>query len=116
MKRSSSSKPLKMPAIRLSIGRLTDNYDLGAEFFLWEFATAFAAWRLKINPFDQPNVQESKDATRALLEVFQREGKLPEQSAIAGDGTLTVYGDERLRAEVSANATQSLWQMLSDDI
>ena len=47
--------------------------ELGAEFFLWEMATAFAGWRLGINPFDQPNVQESKDVTKALLgEVCQR--------------------------------------------
>jgi transaldolase/glucose-6-phosphate isomerase len=70
---------------------LTDVYDLGAEFFLWELATAFAGWRLGINPFDQPNVQESKDATKALLEIYQRDGKLPEQVAQASDGQLTVY-------------------------
>lgn len=70
---------------------LSDAYDLGAEFFLWEMATAFAAWRLAINPFDQPNVQESKDATKALLEKFTREGKLPEAAPVASDETLTVY-------------------------
>lgn len=85
---------------------LTDQYELGAEFFLWEFATAFAAWRLKINPFDQPNVQESKDATKELLEVFKKETKLPEQSAIAADEQLTVYGDDRLRSEISTNDSQ----------
>ncbi|HEV2837300.1 MAG TPA: hypothetical protein VGW58_18415, partial [Pyrinomonadaceae bacterium] len=46
---------------------LNDLYDLGAEFFAWEFATACAGWRLGINPFDQPNVQEAKDATKELL-------------------------------------------------
>ena len=46
---------------------LKDIYDLGAEFFVWEFATACAGWRLGINPFDQPNVQEAKDATKKLL-------------------------------------------------
>ena len=85
---------------------LTDIYDLGAEFFLWEFATAFAAWRLQINPFDQPNVQESKDATKALLEIFKQEGKLPEQSAIAADGGLIVFGDDGLRTEVSNGESQ----------
>jgi glucose-6-phosphate isomerase len=70
---------------------LSDIYDLGAEFFLWEMATAFAGWRLGINPFDQPNVQESKDATKALLEKYTREGKLEEQAALASDGQLTVY-------------------------
>lgn len=82
---------------------LTDVYDLGAEFFLWEFATAFAAWRMAINPFDQPNVQESKDATRALLDVFNRQGELPSQTSITSEGSLTVYADERLGAEVTAD-------------
>ncbi|MBO9534677.1 MAG: hypothetical protein J7513_17015 [Solirubrobacteraceae bacterium] len=40
---------------------------LGAMFFLTEFATAVAGWNLAINPFDQPNVQEAKDATNAVL-------------------------------------------------
>jgi hypothetical protein len=40
---------------------------LGAEFFRWELATAIAGWALGINPFDQPNVQEAKDATAAIL-------------------------------------------------
>jgi transaldolase/glucose-6-phosphate isomerase len=71
---------------------LADVYDLGAEFFLWEMATAFAGWRLAINPFDQPNVQESKDATRALLAEFTREGKLPQPAPVASDGVITVYG------------------------
>ncbi|MDQ5846588.1 MAG: glucose-6-phosphate isomerase [Acidobacteriota bacterium] len=74
---------------------LIDLNELGAEFFLWEMATAFAGWRLKINPFDQPNVQESKDATKALLEKFTKEGKLDEPSPIASDGTLSVYSKEQ---------------------
>lgn len=77
---------------------LTDLYDLGEEFFLWEIATAFAGWRLGINPFDQPNVQESKDATKELLEAFTRDGKLPEQDVLATDGVLTIYADEQTRA------------------
>ncbi|MGI9107507.1 MAG: bifunctional transaldolase/phosoglucose isomerase [Pyrinomonadaceae bacterium] len=79
---------------------LTDLYDLGEEFFLWEIATAFAGWRLGINPFDQPNVQESKDATKELLESFTRDGKLPAQEVLATDGMLTLYADEKTRAEL----------------
>ena len=41
---------------------------LGAQFLAWEFATAVAGWSLRINPFDQPNVQESKDRTSAILD------------------------------------------------
>lgn len=79
------------PVVYRSLG---DVYELGAEFFLWEMATAFAGWRLGINPFDQPNVQESKDATKALLETYARAGKLPEQSPLASDDQLTVYTGE----------------------
>jgi transaldolase/glucose-6-phosphate isomerase len=46
---------------------LDDPYDLGSEFYRWEFATAVAGAILQINPFDQPNVQEAKDRTRDLL-------------------------------------------------
>jgi transaldolase / glucose-6-phosphate isomerase len=83
---------------------LTDLYDLGEEFFLWEIATAFAGWRLGINPFDQPNVQESKDATRELLDKFVKEGKPAEQSVLTTDGTLTVYADDDTRAALPASS------------
>lgn len=45
-----------------------DPYDLGAEFFRWEFATAVAGAVLGVNPFDQPNVAESKQRTAAVLD------------------------------------------------
>ncbi|HEV3471010.1 MAG TPA: bifunctional transaldolase/phosoglucose isomerase [Pyrinomonadaceae bacterium] len=81
---------------------LTDAYDLAEEFFLWEIATAFAGWRLGINPFDQPNVQESKDATRELLEAFKGAGRLQEQTAHAADGALTLYADDATREALPA--------------
>ncbi|MEA2682965.1 MAG: transaldolase / glucose-6-phosphate isomerase [Chloroflexota bacterium] len=48
--------------------------DLGAEFLRWEIATALAGAVLEINPFDQPNVQESKDNTKAVLRQFSETG------------------------------------------
>ena len=47
--------------------RVDDPYDLGAEFFRWEFATAVAGSILGINPFDQPDVQAAKDKTNEVL-------------------------------------------------
>lgn len=67
------------PVIRIT---LKSPYDLGREFFRWEVATAAAGALLGINPFDQPNVQESKDNTSYLLGEFQAHGKLPEPEAI----------------------------------
>ena len=58
---------------------LRDVYDLGAEFFRWEFATAVAGHVLGIHPFNQPNVQESKDNTNRVLDAFQSTGRLSDQ-------------------------------------
>ncbi|HEY3027681.1 MAG TPA: hypothetical protein VGJ55_16150 [Pyrinomonadaceae bacterium] len=66
--------------------------DLAAEFFIWEFATAVAGALLAINPFDQPNVQESKDNTNRLLDEFKSKGSLPEQHLVAAADGLKVYG------------------------
>ena len=52
------------PVVRLA---LEDRYDLGQEFFRWEFATAVAGAILGINAFDQPNVAESKQNTKDVL-------------------------------------------------
>ncbi|MBM3945297.1 MAG: glucose-6-phosphate isomerase, partial [SAR202 cluster bacterium] len=56
---------------------LTDAYDLGAEFFRWEFATAVAASILHVQPFSQPHVQSAKDATNRLLAEFEKTGTMP---------------------------------------
>jgi glucose-6-phosphate isomerase len=59
--------------------RLQDCYDLAGEFFRWEVATALAGHLLGIHPFDQPNVQESKDNTARVLATIQSTGRLPKQ-------------------------------------
>jgi hypothetical protein len=60
---------------------LNDIYDLGAEFFRWELATAVTAYHLKINPFDQPNVESAKIQARKLVSDFTEKGQLPEPEA-----------------------------------
>ena len=62
------------PVVRLV---LRDKYDLGAEFFRWELATAVAGSKLGIHPFDQPNLQAAKDMTERVLGQFESSGKLP---------------------------------------
>ena len=58
------------------VRRLDDPRDLGSEFFIWEFATAVAGALIGLDPFDQPNVQESKDNTNRLLNAYVAEGTL----------------------------------------
>jgi len=70
------------PVIRISV---TNVHGLGAEFFRWEFATAVAGVRLGVNAFDQPNVQEAKDRTKALLAELEEKKVLPDVAA-GGEG------------------------------
>jgi glucose-6-phosphate isomerase len=65
---------------------------LGAQFLAWEFATAVAGRILGIDPFNQPNVQESKDNTKAVLEAAG-DGDLPTGTAAFVEGPVEVYGD-----------------------
>src|SRR5207247_1541469 len=62
------------PVMRLQLDEPT---DVGAEFVRWGVAVATVGIALGIDPFDQPNVQESKDATTALLDAYRRDGALP---------------------------------------
>jgi transaldolase/glucose-6-phosphate isomerase len=62
---------------------LRDRLDLGGEFFRWEVATAIAGSIIGVDPFLQPNVQESKDNTQRVLDELARTGKLPEAPALA---------------------------------
>lgn len=55
----------------------TDAYDLGAHYFLWEFATAVVGHVLSIQPFDQPDVESAKVQGRAFIDEYTRTGALP---------------------------------------
>jgi glucose-6-phosphate isomerase len=64
--------------------------DLGEQFFLWEWVTALVGAALEIDPFNQPNVTEAKEATSALLAEWN--GVLPEFAADAIDGAVEIFG------------------------
>jgi glucose-6-phosphate isomerase len=66
--------------------------SLGGQFLLWEYATAVTGRVLGINPFDQPNVAESKDNTNKILDAAG-DGPLPEGEPALVDGDVAVYGD-----------------------
>lgn len=80
------------PVVRIVVN---DPYDLGEEFFRWEIATATAGSILGINPFDQPDVEASKAATRKFTAEYERKGTLPEEIPIfAGEG-IQLFMDEK---------------------
>ncbi len=80
------------PIVRLA---LQDPYDLGAEFFRWEMATAAAGVVLGLNPFDEPNVAQAKDATNTALARFLETGRLPEWPTDSVDELARVVRDAR---------------------
>ena len=80
---------------------LADTYDLGQEFFRWEIATAVAGSILKINPFNQPDVEASKIVTRQLTEEYEKSGKLPEEAPLFDDGNIKLFTDERNAANLN---------------
>ena len=87
------------PVIRME---MEDVYDLGKEYFRWEMATAAACALLGVNAFDQPNVQESKNITKALLGEYTETGSLPVEDPIISDDDISLFCDAQTRAELDA--------------
>ncbi len=77
------------PIIRIFVD---DMYDLGALFYLWEFATAVGGHVLGINPFDQPDVESTKIHTRQVVEEYRRTGTLEQGTPLLTDDSIEVYG------------------------
>jgi transaldolase/glucose-6-phosphate isomerase len=93
------------PVVRVT---LTDPYALAAEFFRWEMATAVAGAILGVNPFDQPDVEASKVATRALTDAYERTGRLPgEMPSLIVDG-IKLFADPANAAALAAAAEPEL--------
>jgi transaldolase/glucose-6-phosphate isomerase len=99
------------PVVRIGVH---EPYAIGQEFFRWEIATAVAGAHLGINPFDQPDVEASKVATRALTDEYEQAGTLPAETPFfTGDG-VALYADERNSAALmaAAGATPTLASVL----
>ena len=64
-------------------------YDLAEEFLRWEIATAIAGSVLRINPFNQPDVEASKIATRAITSEYEKAGRLPSESPFFEEGVIS---------------------------
>lgn len=72
-----------------------DLYDLGAEFYRWEFATAIACAILGVNAFDQPDVQDSKIRTEKKIAAYLEKGNLEEAPPFWQDENFTLYGTDQ---------------------
>ena len=86
------------PVVRIEV---PDPYHIAAEFFRWEFATAVAGGILGINPFDQPDVEASKVATRRLTDEFEKTGRLPAETPILEAEGVRLFADPRNAADLA---------------
>jgi glucose-6-phosphate isomerase len=87
--------------------------ELGAEFVRWEVATAAAGIVLGIDPFDQPNVQESKDATSALLEAYRTRGALPAPMPLVSEPGVSVTAAPAAIGDAPVSVDGALAQLLA---
>ncbi|MGH2454940.1 MAG: bifunctional transaldolase/phosoglucose isomerase [Candidatus Limnocylindria bacterium] len=92
---------------------LSDALDLGAEFVRWEVATAAVGMVLGIDPFDQPNVQESKDATRSLLDAYREAGALPAPAPLVAEPGVAAYGDSAALGDQPVNVDGAVRSLLT---
>ena len=86
------------PVVRIT---MPDIYDLGAEFFRWEIATAVAGAIIGINAFNQPDVEASKLATRSLTSEYEKTGSLPSEKPFFEDSGIKLFSDEKNTAELA---------------
>ena len=90
----------------LELAAVAVNGPLGAQFLAWELATAYAGKVIGIDPFNQPNVTESKNNTNAILE-----GGLPEEEPSFTEGAVDVYGE----GDTLVSALRALLDRLGED-
>ncbi len=95
------------PVVRIV---LTDEMNLGQEFFRWEIATAVAGAIMEINPFNQPDVEASKIVTKELTSEYEKTGNLPSETPIFEGEGVKLFTDERNESELneSVGAEKSL--------
>lgn len=91
------------PVVRIT---MPDIYDLGAEFFRWEIATAVAGAIIGINAFNQPDVEASKIATRNLTTEYEKTGSLPAEKPILEDSGVKLFTDEKNAAALAQSASE----------
>jgi len=110
--RDSDIRGLETVAPLVSI-ELPEPSALGAEFMRWEIATAVAGALLEINPFDEPNVQQAKDATKALLTKYKHDGHLtadaPDQIMTSG---ITWTLSAAAKRDLSGHAAEAILTLL----
>jgi len=105
------------PAVRIELGSTT---AIGQEFFRWEFAIAVAGSIMKINPFDQPDVESAKVEARKLTSQYEETGSLPDEEPFFNDSEIKLFTSsdyaDTLTSQVTDRSAASLLTAHLDQI
>jgi len=85
------------PVVRI---KLANKIALGGEYYRWEIAAAIAGIVMDINPFDQPNVEESKKNTSELLENWKKDGAFKKSIPSLSNETISIYGGKKVEEQI----------------
>jgi glucose-6-phosphate isomerase len=85
------------PLIRIELDSL---YHIAQEFFRWEFATAVAGAVMKINPFNQPDVESAKIEARKITDEYEKTGSLPDETPFFEQDGIALYSDDANTGEL----------------
>lgn len=91
------------PVVTITVN---DIYDLGQEFFRWEFATAVAGSIMGINPFNQPDVEAAKIEARKLTDEYEEKGELPAETPFYEEDGVKLFSGEGYAAELTGSVEE----------
>lgn len=99
------------PLVRIELESI---YHIAQEFFRWEFATAVAGSIMRINPFNQPDVESAKIEARKLTDEYEQKGSLPHETPFFEGEGLQLFTNEKYANELSADVDEnSLKELLN---
>jgi hypothetical protein len=92
------------PMVRIELESL---YHISQEFFRWEFATAVAGSVMKINPFNQPDVESAKIEARKITDEYEKTGELPDETPFYQEEGIALFSNEANAAELNVLAGEN---------
>lgn len=101
------------PVVRIM---LPDTYSLGGEFLRWEIATAVSCAVVGVNPFDEPNVSESKKNTNDLLAEWKQSGKFEEIVPLVKSDNILVCAEDSTQLNINAKNVKDVLSKLLKNI
>ena len=99
------------PVIRIDVA---GPFGLGAEFLRWEIATAAAGAAFGLNPFDEPNVAESKENTNRVIQQFETTGALPNPAPLVEEVSLALAADDATLARLDAAPERTISALVAE--